>query len=323
MTAIQKPKILAVVGPTAGGKSALALALAKRLGGEIVSCDSMQIYRGVDVGTAKPTPAEQREVPHHLIDIAEPETDFSVMDFVAAADVAVADILSRGKLPILCGGTGLYLDTFLRGAEPETPGADPAAREELRELAAERGQAYIHQLLREVDPESAKATHPNNLRRVIRALEIYRATGIPKSEWDRRSRLQPSRYCATVIGLSFSNRALLYERIERRVDQMIREGLIEETERLMRRGVFAVSRTAAGAIGYKELLPYCRGECDLESAVADLKTATRRYAKRQLTWFGAKPYVRWIPADDGKEMRKSEEIVKMSLELFASPENMI
>lgn len=319
----KKGRILAVVGPTASGKSALALALAERLDGEIVSCDSMQIYREMDIGTAKPTPAEREAVSHHLIDIVEPESDFSAMDFVAAAETAVEDIFARGKLPIFCGGTGLYLDAFLRGGEVETPGADPAVREELAVLAAEQSNEYLHAMLREVDPASAEATHPNNLRRVIRALEIYRATGVPKSEWDRRSQQHPSRYNATVIGISYSDRELLYDRIDRRVDQMIREGLVEETERLMRRGVFEVSRTAAGAIGYKELLPYCRGECDLESAVAELKMATRRYAKRQLTWFTAKPYVQWITANDGKELRKSEEIVNISLELFQSPKSMI
>ena len=323
MNSEKKPAVLAVVGPTASGKSALALALAKAWNGEIVSCDSMQIYRRMDIGTAKPTADEQAQIPHHLIDILEPEEDFSVMDYVAAADRAVADILSRGKLPILCGGTGLYLDAFLRGGEPETPEADPAVRASLQALAEEKGEEHLHGLLREADPESADAIHPRNVRRVIRALEIYRATGVPKSEWDRRSRQHPERYDATVVGLSFTNRELLYERIERRVDQMIAEGLVAETEYLLQRGVFSVSRTAAGAIGYKELLPYCRGECDLETAIGALKTATRRYAKRQLTWFRAKPYVRWISADDGKEMRKSEEIVNMLRELLSKEKSML
>ncbi|MBQ8357014.1 MAG: tRNA (adenosine(37)-N6)-dimethylallyltransferase MiaA [Clostridia bacterium] len=323
MNASEKPRILAIVGPTASGKSALALELAKRLGGEVVSCDSMQIYRGMDIGTAKPTAAEQREVPHHLIDIAEPEADFSAMDYVSAAEAAVQDILCRGRLPVFCGGTGLYLDAFLRGGVAETPGADPALRAELNTLAAARGAEYLHTQLRQVDPASADAVHPNNVRRVIRALEIYRATGIPKSEWDRRSLESPTRYRATVLGLSYTDREVLYRRIERRVDLMIEEGLVEETRRLMERGVFEASRTASAAIGYKELLPYCRGECELSHAVAELKTATRRYAKRQMTWFSAKPYVHWIEANDGKETRKSEEIVNMSLELLASLRNMI
>ena len=319
----EKPEILAIVGPTASGKSALALALAKRLGGEIVSCDSMQIYRGMDIGTAKPTAEEMSEVPHHLIDIADPEQEFSVMDFVAAAERAVADILSRGKLPVLCGGTGLYLDAFLRGGVAETPGADPTLRAELAALADAHGAEYLHAMLKEVDPESADTVHQNNVRRVIRALEIYHATGIPKSEWDRRSLQMPSRYEATVLGLSYSDRELLYRRIEERVEQMMENGLVEETRRLMERGVFEVSRTASAAIGYKELLPYLKGEQELDAAVTELKTATRRYAKRQMTWFLAKPYVHWIEANDGNSVRKSEEIVNMSLQVILKHKNMI
>ena len=319
----KKPRILAIVGPTASGKSALALALAKRLGGEIVSCDSMQIYRGMDIGTAKPTASEREEVPHHLIDVADPEQDFSVMDFVAAAERATADILSRGKLPVLCGGTGLYLDAFLRGEEAETPGADPVLRAELTALADERGAEHLHAMLREVDPESAETVHPNNVRRVVRALEIYRATGVPKSEWDRRSLQQPSRYDAVVLGLAYSDRELLYRRIESRVDQMIQAGLVAETRDLMQCGVFEASRTASAAIGYKELLPYLRGEQSLNDAITELKTATRRYAKRQMTWFLAKPYVQWIEANDGNSLRKSEEIVNNAIEISQHAWNML
>ncbi len=319
----KKPRILAVVGPTASGKSALALALAKRLNGEIVSCDSMQIYRGMDIGTAKPTAAEQAQVPHHLIDIADPEQDFSVMDFVAAAQRATEDILSRDRLPVFCGGTGLYLDAFLRGGEVETPGADPAVRAELHALAEANGATYLHEQLQKVDPVTAKTVHPNNVRRVIRALEIYRATGVPKSEWDRRSQEVPARYDAVVIGLAYGDREVLYDRIAHRIDIMLEEGLLQETQRLMAAGVFERSRTAAAAIGYKELLPYLRGECRLEDAVEELRTATRRYAKRQMTWFTAKPYVQWISVNDGKITRKSEEIVNMSLELIEKQWNMI
>ena len=245
------------------------------------------------------------------------------MDFVAAAEQAAADILSRGRLPVLCGGTGLYLDAFLRGGITETPGADPALRAELNALSDAYGAEYLHAMLREVDPESADTVHQNNVRRVIRALEIYRATGVPKSEWDRRSKQTPSRYNATVLGLFYSDRELLYRRIEQRVDKMIDDGLIEETQRLMERGVFEVSRTASAAIGYKEILPYLRGEQELDDAVSELKTATRRYAKRQMTWFSAKPYVCWIEANDGKSFRKSEEIVNMSLQVFLKHKNMI
>ena len=309
-----RPRILAVVGPTASGKSALALTLAERLGGEIVSCDSMQVYRGMDIGTAKPTPAELARVPHHLIDILEPEQPFSAMDFADAADRAIRDICSRGRVPVLCGGTGLYLDTLLRGPETETPGADPT----VRAVADARGAEVLHGMLREVDPVCAEAVHPNNVRRVIRALEVFRTTGVTKSEWDRRSAQRESPYDATVIGLEYGDRALLYDRIDRRVDQMIAEGLVAETEALLRRGVFEASPTARGAIGYKELLPYCLGEESLEQATETLKIATRRYAKRQMTWFRAKPYVRWVRADEDGRPRKSEEIVNISIDLFTA-----
>lgn len=318
----EKPKIWAIVGPTASGKSALAEALAVRLGGEIVSCDSMQIYRGMDIGTAKPTEGDRAKVPYHLIDVVEPDAPFSAVDYAAAAEAAIADILSRGRVPILCGGTGLYLDVLLRGM-PESPEGDPALREELAREAALHGNTYLHEQLAAVDPVSAAATHPGNLRRVIRALEIFRATGIPKSEWDRRSREMPTRYRAAVIGLVFKNRELLYRRIEQRVDRMLEEGLLEETKRLLAAGVFKASKTAAAAIGYKELLPYLAGECTLEAAVEQLKIATRRYAKRQITWFSAKDYVMPLAVDEGEGMRNFEEIVNNATELGEKAHNMI
>ena len=318
----EKPKIWAIVGPTASGKSALAEALAVRLGGEIVSCDSMQIYRGMDIGTAKPTVGDRAKVPYHLIDVVEPDAPFSAVDYAAAAEAAIADILSRGRVPILCGGTGLYLDVLLRGM-PESPEGDPALREELAREAALHGNTYLHEQLAAVDPVSAAATHPGNLRRVIRALEIFRATGIPKSEWDRRSREMPTRYRAAVIGLVFKNRELLYRRIEQRVDRMLEEGLLAETRRLLAAGVFEASKTAAAAIGYKELLPYLAGECTLEEAVEQLKIATRRYAKRQITWFSAKDYVMPLAVDEGEGMRNFEEIVNNATELGEKAHNMI
>ena len=318
-----KPRILAIVGPTAGGKTALSIALAKRLGGEIICCDSMQIYRGMNVGTAKPDEAERDGVPHHLFDILDPEQPFSVNTYLELAAKAVEDILRRGRLPIFCGGTGLYLDAFLRGGLPETPGADPALREELLALARERGEDFLHAQLSSVDPESAEAIHKNNVRRVVRALEIYRLTGVTKSEWDRRSTALHSPYNAAVLGLFFEDRSLLYARIEQRVDMMLEMGLAEETARLYAAGVFEHSPTAAAAIGYKELLPYLRGECTLSEATEELKTATRRYAKRQLTWFGAKDYVRHLYADEGGSMRKSEEIVNNAIEVATATWNML
>ena len=283
----------------------------------------MQIYREMDIGTAKPTDAEKRGVPHHLFDIKNPDEPFSAQDFVTLANEAVAEILSRGRLPVFCGGTGLYLDAFLRGGMPETPGADPALRAELAAFAEAHGAEALHGELLAVDPESAEQAHPNNLRRVIRALEIHRLTGIPKSEWDRRSRALPARFDAAVLGLMFADRALLYERIERRVDMMLSDGLLEETRALLCAGVFERSPTAAAAIGYKELLPYLRGECSLEDAVTELKTATRRYAKRQLTWFGAKDYVRPLTVDGENGMLKSEQIVNNALALAECAWNML
>ena len=314
---MKKPRILAIVGPTASGKSALAEALALRLGGEIVSCDSMQVYRGMDIGTAKPSAAEQARVRYHLIDEVEPTQEFSMVEYLVAAERAVQDILSRGRLPIFCGGTGLYLDAFLRGM-PESPGGDPALLAELTALAEKEGAEALHAALGEVDPESAAATHPSNVRRVVRALEIYRTTGVTKAEWDRRSRELPMRYDATVLYLCYEDRELLYRRIDSRVDEMLQAGLLAETEALCARGVFEASGTAAAAIGYKELLPYLRGECELGAATEQLKMATRRYAKRQITWFSAKPYVTRIVMDDAGSLRNFEEIVNNAMGLVLS-----
>lgn len=294
---MERFKLIALVGATASGKSAAALELARRMGGEIVSCDSMQVYRGMDIATAKPTPEERAAVPHHLIDVAEPDCPYSVAAYLADAEAAVRSIAARGKLPIFCGGTGLYLDRFLFGGLPAQTVTDEALRAELLAAAEEHGPEFLHRQLAEVDPASAAATHPNNVRRVARALEIYKLTGIPKSEWDQKTKTGQCRYRARVVLLD-RPREELYRRIDSRVDQMLARGLLEETEALDRRGVFQKNATAAQAIGYKEILPYLHGECDLQTAVETLKNATRHYAKRQLTWFSAKPYVVPLPADE-------------------------
>lgn len=291
-----KNKILGIVGPTASGKSALALELADRLSGEIVSCDSMQVYRRMDIGTAKPTAEELRRVAHHMIDIVEPYEEFTAADYVERADEAVKDILERGRLPVFCGGTGLYLDSFLRGGFEETRG-DSRIRENLLKDAERLGPQEMHKKLAEIDPESALAIHPNNVRRVIRALEIFYLTGKTKTELDKMTQSYPERYDAVIIGLRFENREILYRRIDERVDKMIAAGLLGETSSLLSEGVFEKSRTAAQAIGYKELLGYIRGEVTLGEAVSDLKKATRHYAKRQMTWFCANPRVEWIYVD--------------------------
>ena len=293
-----KQRILAVVGPTAGGKTALSIALAQRLGGEIVSCDSMQLYRGMDVGTAKPTPQEMAGIPHHMIDVLDPEQSYSCAEYAADARATIQNITDRSRLAILCGGTGLYLDGVLFGGSFDDTPTDPAVRARLDALADEPGGTDIlYARLCEVDPESAAAIHKNNVKRVKRALEIYECCGTPKSVLDRASRERGMLYDATVIGLRYHSRELLYARIGQRVDLMMQEGLYEEVVRLYERGVFERSATAAQAIGYKELLGALRGEMTLEAALEDLKMATRRYAKRQLTWFSAKPYVKWIWAD--------------------------
>jgi tRNA dimethylallyltransferase len=308
----------AVVGPTASGKTALALALGKRLSCEIVSCDSMQIYREMDIGTAKPTKEEQAVLPHHLIDFLPPGTPYSAADYAADAYRAVTDILFRGALPLFCGGTGLYLDAARRGGEEnsEIPGAT-AVRARLAAEAAEQGSEALWARLAQVDPAAAAATHPNNIRRVIRALEIYETTGIPKSEWDRRTRERPPVLHILPFMITYPDREVLYRRIDARVDEMLRLGLVEEAARLYEGGCLAPGSTAAQAIGYKELLPYLRGECDLPGARQALCLATRHYAKRQLTWFERDESVIRLPAtDEGGRLRSAEELAEYAVREF-------
>ena len=285
----KKIRLTAVVGPTASGKSALALALAKRGKAHIVSCDSMQIYRGMDVGTAKPTSAEMREVPHHMIDIADPGEKFTLADFVSRAAKEIGEITASGVPVILCGGTGLYIDTLLRGGglSPDIPAS---AFEGLAQMSSEE----LFSELERVDPVSASAIHPNNRRRVERAVAVFRGTGITKSEWDARSRAAESPYDSCIIGLDFRDRALLYSGIDRRVDMMFEAGLEDEVRRIMP----SRDSTAGQAIGYKEMLDCFDGLCTLDEARERIKQATRNYAKRQLTWFRANPAIRWIFVDE-------------------------
>lgn len=315
----KKPPVLAIVGPTASGKTGLSVALAKRLGGEIVSCDSMQLYRYMNIGTAKPTEEEKQGIPHHLMDFVDP-TDpkgYSCADYTRDAKAVVDDILSRGKLPIFCGGTGLYLDAFLRGGSFESTDVDLDLRRELTEYAEVHGAEALHVMLRELDPEAAEATHPNNIKRVVRAIEIYRTTGCTKSELDRRSREVESPYSPLVLGLKYNNREILYDRIGQRVDMMLSDGLVEETKKLREMGVFETCLTAAQAIGYKELFPYLEGAATLDQVVETLKTATRHYAKRQMTWFSAKPYVTWLEMDGETGIKDFEDIVNNAEKLFS------
>lgn len=302
-------KLAAVVGATASGKTALSVELAKRFGGEIISCDSMQVYRRMNIGTAKPSEAEKCGIPHHMIDTVEPDTVFSCADYAVAAKSAIAQICGRGRLPILCGGTGLYLDSVLRSGSFEVSYVDEKYRAELAELAVRSGNGAVYELLCNVDPISAASIHPNNLKRVIRALEIYRTTGVTKTELDRRSRQAESPYDVLIIGLRYNDRELLYRRIDERVDAMIAAGLENEVRELYEEGMFMRSPTASQAIGYKELLGYIRGDVSFDCAIDNLKKATRHYAKRQMTWFGAHSDVRWIDADANGQMRRFADIV--------------
>lgn len=312
-----KIRILAVAGATASGKSALSLELAELFGGEIVSCDSMQVYRRMDIGTAKPTFEERARVPHHMIDIAEPTECYSCAEYVREAAEVIEEISARGRLPIVCGGTGLYLDALLRGSdfsEDSTP--DESLRRELFEFVEKNGKEALFEELLRIDPESAETIHPNNVKRVIRAIEIYRTSGVKKSELDRRSLEVPSKYDATVIALRYNDRDILRQRIDRRVDEMIDMGLEAETRSLMDEGVFELNTTAAQAIGYKEFLGYFRGESTFSECADLLKTATRKYSKRQMTWFGGRKYVEWIDADADGRQKSFKEIVNCAKELF-------
>ncbi|MBQ4135962.1 MAG: tRNA (adenosine(37)-N6)-dimethylallyltransferase MiaA [Clostridia bacterium] len=312
-----KKKIIAIVGPTASGKSALALALAKEYGGEIISCDSMQVYKRMNIGTAKPSALEMSEVRHHLIDVKEPTESFSCEDYVSLASSAIDLVSESGRLPIVCGGTGLYLDALLRGGN-SAPSIDTSdIRAELSLRAKNEGIFALYEELLRVDPESAAAIHPNNVKRIIRALEIYIASGEKKSELDKRSKELESPYDATVIYLNYLNRDILYRRIDSRVDSMIKDGLVEETRALMAERVFELNRTASQAIGYKELFGFIEGRESLESAIETLKRATRRYAKRQVTWFSAKDYILPLDADSDNGLKTFEEIVNNAKKLFS------
>ncbi|MBP3622903.1 MAG: tRNA (adenosine(37)-N6)-dimethylallyltransferase MiaA [Oscillospiraceae bacterium] len=277
-------KIVVVAGPTASGKTALGIALAKDFNGEIVSADSMQIYRGMDIGTAKASLAEREGIPHHMLDVAEPWEDYSVARYVEQAEACCRDILRRGKLPILVGGTGLYIDSLVSGRDFAAVNSDQGLREALSAEYDALGGEAMHRRLQEIDPERAAILHPGDKRRIVRALEVYRLTGMTITEHDRQTRALPKRFDAAAIHLNFKNRAALYARIDRRVDMMVEQGLFREVEGLLAAGLSPES-TAMQAIGYKEAVRSLRGELRREEAVALIKQASRRYAKRQLTWF--------------------------------------
>ena len=290
-------KIIAVCGPTASGKTALSIRLAQRLCGEIVSMDSMQIYRGMCIGTAAPTVEEMEGIPHHMIGIVNPDEPFSCADYAARAEVCIRDITARGKLPILCGGTGLYLDSLLKvSAFSEAEGSE-MVRASLHAFAEEQGVQALHDRLSAVDPDAAAAIHKNNVRRVVRALEIYETTGVTKTEWDRRSLSAEPKYDARILVLDFHNRERLYSRIDKRIEIMLEEGLEVEVRALWEKGLLNPEYIAAQAIGYKEFLPYLEGTGTLSDVAAQISLSTRHYAKRQLTWFRRYRDALWLYPD--------------------------
>ncbi|MBR5448133.1 MAG: tRNA (adenosine(37)-N6)-dimethylallyltransferase MiaA [Clostridia bacterium] len=316
-----KTKIIAVGGPTASGKSALALSLAEALDGEIISCDSMQIYRGMDIGTAKPTAEEMARVPHHMIDVCDPRVNYSAADWAEGAARAIADVTSRGRLPIICGGTGMYLDALLRPTSfsEGTTASDTSEefRSEMQEYALRHGNAALHERLREIDPESADAIHMNNVKRVIRALEIYHTTGITKTEADRMTTVGESPYDCRVITLDYENRGILYDRIDRRVDVMIADGLESEIRSLLDTGALIRETTAAQAIGYKEMLLYTDGILSLADAAELIKKNTRNYAKRQITWFKRYQDISVVP-DRGGAMKTLSKLTREAVDKLST-----
>lgn len=289
-----KTRVIAVVGPTASGKTALAVELAKRLNGEIVSADSMQIYKGMNVATAKPTKEEMQGIEHHMLDFLDVNTRYSVAEYVRAAHECIAKIAAKGKLPIVCGGTGLYIDSLLNNIDFGSDDEDIEKRDEIRRVCENYTGEELLEMLASFDPETAKKLHPNNRGRIIRAIEVYHLTGVTQSESVRRSKLKESPYNVTYIGLNFEKRAGLYKRIDKRVDIMMECGLLDEAGEFV--NLYGDS-TAAQAIGYKELAPAILDQMPVETALASLKQATRRYAKRQLTWFGKNKDINWLCPD--------------------------
>lgn len=274
-------KVIAVCGPTASGKSALALELCEKMNGELVSCDSMQIYKYLDIGTAKPNDEEKRRVRHHMIDVCMPNESCSSAEYAKKAKECIDDILAKGKTPVVCGGTGLYLDSLLYNTEYTEVKTDP----ELRESLLKRNNHELWLELNEKDPESACVIHENNVKRVVRALEIFYTTGMTKTELDAKQRKTPSEYDFITLILDFHDREKLYRRINLRCEQMISSGLLEEIKSLLDCGLLEEGTTAYQAIGYKELIEYLKGDITFDAALENLKQATRNYAKRQITWF--------------------------------------
>ena len=286
-------RVICVVGPTATGKTKMGVALAKRFGGEVVSVDSMQIYRGMTIGTAAPTAEEMDGVRHHMVAIADPAESWSVARFTEQADLCIGDILRRGGRPVLVGGTGLYLDSILSGRTFAPGHSGGEIRKSLQAELAREGIESLYRQLREIDPETAARLPIRDEKRILRALEVYRETGETLTAHDARTRLRPPKYRACTIGLTFRDRADLYARIDRRVDTMVERGLLREVEALLQTGL-PETATALQAIGYKQFLSVYRGDTPVSEAVAEVKLRSRQYAKRQLTWLRRKNDIHWL-----------------------------
>lgn len=300
---MKKPLII-LTGPTAVGKTRLSIGLAKELNGEIISADSMQVYRHMDIGSAKIKPEEMEGIPHYLVDVLEPEEEFHVARFQQMAKEAMEEIYAKGKIPILVGGTGFYIQALLYDIDFTKGEEDTAYREELLALSKERGADYLHEMLEKVDPKSATEIHANNVKRVIRALEFYKQTGTPISAHNEEERQKESPYDFCYFVLT-DERQVLYDRIDRRVDQMMEEGLVEEVTHLRDLGYHREMVSMQG-LGYKEILAYLEGECSLEEAIYTIKRDTRHFAKRQLTWFRREREVLWI---DKRDYDRKEEAI--------------
>lgn len=312
--------LLTIVGPTAVGKTNISIALAQALQGEIINGDAMQIYRDLSIGTAKIQNNEKQGIPHHLLDVLSPLDPYTAADFQHDVRRLVPDITERGHLPIIVGGTGLYVKAATHHYQFTNDDQDLAYRKKLENIALEQGNQVLHNKLKAVDPKSAEAIHPNNVRRVVRALEIYKQTGVPKSRHESDQQLQPL-YDLTVIGLSLP-RDILYERINRRVDQMMEDGLLEEARWLYDLGHHDAQ--SAQGIGYKELFKYFDGEWDLETAVHRIKKHTRQFAKRQFTWFEHQMDVTWFDMTDAIDdfSKKADEIVEFVAGMFQHRSNL-
>lgn len=290
-----KIDVVAIVGPTACGKTKLSIELAKIFDAEIVSADSMQIYKEMNIGTAKPTISEMQEIKHHLIDFVDVDKDFSVAEYVSLAKKCIFDINKRGKIPFLVGGTGLYVNSLINNVNFTEQNSDPKLREALKQRIQLEGIQSLIDELKTFDSESAERLHPNNVGRIIRAIEIYRTTGTTMTQQIENSKKIVSPFNPIMIGLNYKNRNILYDRINKRVDMMIEMGLIDETRKILS---LNCSKTAMNAICYKELIPFINGECSREEAIENLKLKSRQYAKRQLTWFRKDNRIRWVYVND-------------------------